>query len=146
MADFQGGGFRLQLPDDYEDASAYTFLLPALMPAGGTIMPHIVVRSEAVAADLDLRARMTQLRAQETAALPGFTLLSEAFGRRGDCDAATLTVEWGPAEARLRQRRAYVLVQQPKPRLYQVAATSLAEHFAASEAVFNRVINSFSVG
>ncbi len=118
MAELKGAGFSLTLPDDYEDGTVYTFLLPALAPKRPKVVPHIVVRSEAVAADLDLAAYLAQLSEQEAAVLPELQLISQQMGKRAGNAAAIWVLEWGPEHARMRQRRAYVLVREPGPRLF----------------------------
>ena len=144
MAEIKGAGFSLTVPDDYEDGTVYTFLLPALMPKKGKIMPHVVVHSEAVAADLDLGAHLAALREKEAAALPELAIIDERIGKRGGRDAATWLLEWGPERARMRQRRAYVLMRDPSPRLFSLLASDSAEHFAESEPTFNRILGSLA--
>lgn len=144
MVEFEGSSFRLTLPDDYVDGTVYTFLLPGSMPEKGKVMPHIVVQCEVVAADLELPQYLANQRTKDAAALPQLRMLSERLGKRGGNEAASWLLDWGPEKARIRQRRAYVLVRQPgPPRLFSLIATDSSVHFDESESVINAVIASF---
>lgn len=139
MPKFQGSGFVVELPEGCLDMSAYTFVLPVK----GGFSPNLVIRFDAVDGKPDLAAYVEQTLARISESLDGFELISQAGGKRGDCDGVMSLYEWGQGKGRMRQKQIFLLTAGEKRRIYTLTTIDLAANAAVSDPLFEQVLRSF---
>ena len=141
MAQFQGLGFTIDVPDNCEDASSYTFVLPD----EGNYAPNITIRFENVEADFDLKKSVNADLNALGQQMEVFELISQSSGKREENDGIMSTYEWGKGIARMRQKQVVLLVPGEKPRKYILTTTDLASQADNSEPVFDQMLRSFKL-
>ena len=140
MLSFQGSGFALQLPEDCSDASAYTFVLPE----NAGFAPNLTIRFENTEEKLHLSRYVEEQMASLGNKLAGFTLISQASGKRGAWDGVISICEWGEGPMRMRQKMVYLLVEGKSTRIYILTTTDLASHADKSTPIFDQILRSFN--
>ncbi|WP_181388383.1 DcrB-related protein [Vibrio albus] len=141
MAQFQGSGFSIYLPDSCMDASAYTFVLPY----NQGFSANLTIRFEHVPDGYELEKSVKDELAALSNRLNDFTLISQNAGQREGNDGVIAVYEWGEGQARMRQRVITLLVQGDMPRKYILTTTDLVAGAEESDAVFNQILQSFAL-
>lgn len=136
---FQGSGFTVELPEGTADTSSYAFVFPGI----GSFSPNLTVRFDP-AESLDLQAHVDSVRENYETALDDLAVVGNVPVRsRGEWLYATLVLEWGPADHRIRQKQLFLWVPGEAPTLYTLTGTDLASSFDKSEPVFDGIMRSF---
>lgn len=140
MANFQGSGFALNMPDEFVDATAYCFAFPQV----GDFAPNLTVQFERRASPPELVEELEKLQRSLKFAVDGFSVLSQATYQSANGPYVFSVSEWGPADARIRQMHVLLYGTAGKPTLYTLTATDRADNFAKSEPLFRQVMGSFA--
>jgi len=141
MTQFQGSGFTIELPDNCTDASAYTFVLPF----NQGFAANLTIRFELVPDGYQLEESMQEELRKLSSSLNHFSLISQNAGQRDGNDGVIFVYEWGEGQARMRQKVITLLVSGDKPRKYILTSTDLVAGADQSEAVFNQMLQSFTI-
>jgi hypothetical protein len=136
---FQGSGFSVDLPEDASDASSYCFLFPN----AGEYAPNLTIRYEQPPDEFDLNEYVDEQRQALETSVENFIVVNEISNKRDFWTYVISIIEWGPDEARIRQKRTYVHVPGEKTRLFILTGTDLAANFEQSDVIFNQIIRSF---
>ena len=139
MPSFQGSEFSVDLPDDALDVSSYCFAFPE----AGDFAPNLTIRCDRRADEFNFDKYVSQQRHSLETSVENLAVVSEMSKSRGAWDYAVSVVEWGPEENRVSQKQLIVYVAGAIPRLYTLTGTDLAENFATSEPLFDKVMKSF---
>jgi hypothetical protein len=139
MAEFQGAGFRLDLPDGATDASTFAFVLRG----GAPFKPSAVVRRDRKPALRDLLDYVIEQRTAIRQSVAQFELVRETVHSHRGRPAVTTRFEWNlPDGTRLSQTQLYVWAVE-RELVYSLTLTDRADAVAGSEALFARVLESF---
>ena len=139
MIEFQGAGFKLELPDGAADASTFAFVLRA----GGSFKPTAVVRRDRKPG---LRALIDHVVEQRTAIVQSvarFELVSETIHQHRGRPAVTTRFEWNlPDGTRVAQTQLYVWAPALEL-VYCLTLTDRADAAADSQPLFAQVLAGF---
>ena len=139
MANFQGSGFALELPDEAQDVSSYCFSFPEL----GAMPPNLTVSVEKHKDQPDLEAFAEARTAPMRDVLDDFEVLSEQRQQRDNWDYMVSIVQWQAGDVLTRQKRLFIYVPEPEHTMYVLTATDLADNVENSDAAIDQVIRSF---
>ena len=140
MANFQGTGFSIELPDDCTDASTYTFVLPENNGFSATLN----IRHESATEVSDLKSHINVSLKALRASVANFTLLNQAAGKRGEHQGLMTSYEWGEGASRVRQKQYCLMTSGENPKLYILTSTDLVSNAAQSDRVFNSIMKTFT--
>ena len=140
MANFQGGGFQLDLPDDIVDASSYVFVQD-----DGSDSPPILRVTSQVVEDIpeDIDAYVAQRIQAERDASSILQLLEASSNKRDNWLYGIATVAWGDEPSALKERRIYLFVDETPARLFNLSITAPTPAFDEGVAYFAGAIRSF---
>lgn len=138
MPKFQGSGFSLELPNGTVDVSNYGFALPGDGGANPTLTITFAKLDKA-----DLGILFDEQKRSLEQALADFEVVSRGNFKRADREYIVWVGEWGPGEARMKQKQVLMIVAGKIPRLFTITATDLAKHFDQTEPSFDNVIRTF---
>ncbi len=138
MPTFHGTDFAIELPADFRDESTYAFAFRAR----ADFSPSVVVKTERLVRPVELSAYVDEQLAKIQQLLPAVAIVSNTPDLQGELPARTSVYEWGEPRRRLRQKQRYLSLTAPD-RVVTLTATSLAETFAETEALFDAVFSSF---
>jgi hypothetical protein len=139
MIEFQGAGFKLELPDDAADASTFAFVLRP----GGSFKPTAVVRRDRKPRLRALIDHVVEQRKAIVQSVARFELVSETIHDHRGRPAVTTRFEWDlPDGTRVAQSQLYVWVVELEL-VYCLTLTDRAAGAADSEALFAQVLAAF---
>lgn len=140
MANFQGGGFQLDLPEDVVDASSYVFVKDdgSVTPPILRVTSHMV---EEMPEDIDIWVAQRIQTEKEASAI--LELLEASSNKRNNWLYGVATVVWGGEPGALKERRVYLFVDEKPVRFFNLSITAPTPIFAESVAYFAGAIRSF---
>lgn len=139
MAAYQTSAFQIELPEGFSDISTYAFVVPGGSPEFNR---SIVIKMDRMQGDVDLMRYMIDQRSQVRRNADRFEIISEWEGKHGRFNSVTTVFEWNPNAARIRQKQWYIHLPS-RSAIWSLTATDLALRFTESEALFDRIADSF---
>jgi len=142
MQNFQGSGFAVNIPEQCQDLSCYTFLLPT----DKQYTPQVSIKFDRVSIDEDLNTFTSRQEMSLLENLEDYKMLNQIEGKQEGRDAIIKTIEWGNKEGRICQQLIYLLEKMGSTnRIYTITCTDLAENFSQSRSTMNEIVRSFKL-
>jgi hypothetical protein len=138
LPSFQGSDFVIELPEGAADVSTYAFAFPARRD----FRPSIVIKTDALAAPVDLSAHVQEQLAKLSASLPNVNVVRSGPTRHDKYPSHASLFDWGPDSRRIRQKQYFLLLKDPA-RVVTITGTGLRDDFAPVELLFDAIFLSF---